>query len=281
MAQIQPGSFWEHQLYTTLKLEISAGEFGAVGSGFFYNHPLTGGSVLPLLITNRHNISGAQHIKVRFHQRDTSADRWAVNGHVDIELPLPEEHWHIHPDGSVDLAGVPLAIFQQYAALDNKHLAVQAFGPHLIPPDLAMFDALEDVVMIGYPSGEGDLINNYPLLLRGSTATHPGIDYENRAVIVLNIASFDGPSGSPVIVVNNVNRTKAVPYFSLSPFAFLGVFYHGPMHKVHGEVLSQDAPLEGLTVQAHIPMNVGWAIKAKEVAVLATHIEAALHPRSS
>jgi len=78
MAQIQPPTTSEYFLYTTVRLEIGLANGVSVGIAFVYDHPLQGGQKLPLVVTNKHVVQGAQTITVKFHQRDTSAPTWAV-----------------------------------------------------------------------------------------------------------------------------------------------------------------------------------------------------------
>jgi hypothetical protein len=40
--------------------------------------------------------------------------------------------------------------------------------------------ALEDVVMVGYPSGLWDSVNNLPILRRGITASHPATNFQRK-----------------------------------------------------------------------------------------------------
>jgi len=57
--------------------------------------------------------------------------------------------------------------------------------------------------MIGYPNGLWDHVNNLPLIRRGITASHPGVDYQiegqnGPGVTVIDMACFPDSSGSPV-----------------------------------------------------------------------------------
>lgn len=41
-------------------------------------------------------------------------------------------------------------------------------------------DAMEDVIMVGYPVGLWDSVNNRPIFRRGITATDPKVDFEGK-----------------------------------------------------------------------------------------------------
>jgi len=272
MAQIQPQTTSESFLYVTLRLDLVLNDGNiAVGTGFVYNHQTPENRTFPILMTNRHVIADSQSLKVKFHRLDPSVPGWTVSGYVDLTLPLSETAWTGHPDPAIDLAGIPLRVFQEPALAQGKELAIRGFEAPHIPDDLSVFDAIEDIIMIGYPSGCWDSVNNYPLLRRGITASHPGIDFDGRPDIAIDMACFHGSSGSPVLLPYSSSRIKPVPFFSPSRlFAFLGVLYAGPLHLIEGRVVVPAPAL--ISTVANIPMNLGYVIKAREVAKLAAHI---------
>lgn len=278
MAQFQPVTTCEHLLYTTVRLEFPLTPTEAmVGTGFFYDHRTKTGTKLPLLVTNKHVIRGSKEIKVRFHQRDATAPRWAVAGYVDLVFSLPESQWTGHPDPNIDLAAIPLRTFQQKAI--PQEIAVVALSEHYIPTDLSAFDAIEEIVMIGYPSGLWDSANNYPLVRRGVTASHPGIDFNGKPQIAMDMSCFHGSSGSPVLLIYEPTRAKKVAFFDDTRlFAFLGVQFSVSQHPIPGRVIPPTPiPTPVIQTQTLIPNDVGYIIKSREVIALARHIEAA-HP---
>ena len=273
MAQIQPQTTYEYFLYTTVRLELPlVNGQTSIGTGFIYDHPVTGGQKITLLVTNKHVVKGSQAVTVRFHQRDATASRWAVNGYVDLSFPLLEADWTGHPDPGIDLSAIRLSLFQQQASNQGKELGVFSLGPRFIPDDLMAFDAVEEIVMIGYPRGLWDSTNNYPLVRRGITASHPGVDFNGKPQFAVDMACFPGSSGSPVLLPHAVSRAKRVAFFDETrPFAFLGVLSDGPLHTVEGQVMvPSPAPIQTLS---GIPMNLGYIIKAKEVAALARYLQ--------
>jgi hypothetical protein len=83
----------------------------------------------------------------------------------------------------------------------NMKLFQVNFGPlHLPSPEqLAGMDTIEEVLMVGYPTGLWDEAYNLPLIRKGITATPPAIDFNNRQEFVVDMACLPGSSGSPVI----------------------------------------------------------------------------------
>src|SRR5262245_29309923 len=90
MAQVQPSTTYEYLLYLTVRLETTVPAGTGLGTGFVYDHLTKGGDKVPLVVTNKHVIKDSIAVKVRFHQRDTAAQRWAVSGYVDLALPIAE-----------------------------------------------------------------------------------------------------------------------------------------------------------------------------------------------
>ena len=59
---------------------------------------------------------------------------------------------------------------------------------------------VEDIVMIGYPIGLIDEVNNKPVVRKGITATDIRLDYNGRKEFLIDAACFHGSSGSPVFL---------------------------------------------------------------------------------
>jgi hypothetical protein len=278
MAQIQPTTTYESLLYSTVRLELplrGSGPDPAVGTAFCFDHFPAGGQKITLLVTNRHVVEDSKSVSVRFHRRD-AADTLSVNGYVDLSLSVTEHDWTGHPDPGIDLCAIRLDIFQQEARRRTHELAVFALSSLAVPDDLTAFDAVEEIVMIGYPSGLWDSANNYPLFRRGITASHPGVDYEGKPRFVVDTACFAGSSGSPVLLPRDSGgvRVKRVPFFDEGgrTFAFLGVLADGPYHDIEGEIEGADSTSTPVRMRGKIPMHLGYVIKSREVAVLAEHI---------
>src|SRR3954471_785314 len=83
---------------------------------------------------------------------------------------------------------------------------IRSIDPSIIPSDaqLQELSAVEEILMIGYPNGLWDAVNNYPLIRRGVTASHPAVDFDVNGVptTVIDAACFPGSSGSPVVLHN-------------------------------------------------------------------------------
>jgi len=88
--------------------------------------------------------------------------------------------------------------------LSKRHCFYISLDKSLISTcqQLSDFSALEEILMVGYPNGIWDNVNNKPILRKGVTATHPNFDYCGKKEIMIDAACFPGSSGSPVFIFN-------------------------------------------------------------------------------
>jgi hypothetical protein len=142
-------------------------------------------------------------------------------------------------------------------------------------------DAVEPVVMIGYPNGLWDHVNNLPLMRRGVTASHPGIDFKiegskGAPVTVVDMACFPGSSGSPVFAYSSgVYATKDGSTSVGTRAVFLGVLASGPIMQADGKIVVRDIPTVATPIpQMRLMLNLGYVIKAREIVVLGKHLYA-------
>jgi hypothetical protein len=110
-----------------------------------------------------------------------------------------------HPDPEVDLAIVPLRPLERAARDLGVQLYYHAIDSQRIPDAATVrgFDALEDVLFVGYPSGVWDQVNLMPILRRGTTATPLELEFEGHKQFLIDAAVYPGSSGSPVFVVRD------------------------------------------------------------------------------
>jgi hypothetical protein len=96
---------------------------------------------------------------------------------------------------ALERAARDLGVQLYYHAIDSQRI-----------PDAATvrgFDALEDVLFVGYPSGVWDQVNLMPILRRGTTATPLELEFEGHKQFLIDAAVYPGSSGSPVFVVRD------------------------------------------------------------------------------
>lgn len=131
-------------------------------------------------------------------------------------------------------------------------------------------DALEEVIMVGYPNGLWDAVNNKPIFRRGTTATHPNLDYLGKKEFVIDAACFPGSSGSPVFIYNKgTTPVKSGGMLMKGRLKLLGVLYAGPYMTVTGNIITVDIPTSQTSMALTDTMiNLGYVIKAERIAEL-------------
>jgi trypsin-like peptidase len=241
----------------------------SVGTGFFFQFPYGADQHIPTIVTNIHVIRGSVSCNFRFTALGSDgAPNYEDAIHFD--LPIPEANWIKHPDATVDLAILPIGplIAQMRAA--NKLPYYVTLSPDLIPNASALTEigAVEDILMIGYPNGLWDSVNNRPIARSGTTATHPALDYEGRREFMIDAACFPGSSGSPVVLLNQssyVSRSGSV-MMGQGRLLLLGILYAGPMYTANGDIRVVDVPTQlGAVALSQIPMNLGLVIKSSRL----------------
>jgi hypothetical protein len=253
-----PVSVSEQLQYTTIRLEVGQSS----GTGFIFDHLGDGSN--PIIITNKHVIAQIgvdQKVVFYLHKLENNV---LSSQSLRIEYNTP---WYNHPTQDLCFcylnpilqAAKNSGIKPYFVTISSKLIANQS--------QLDNLNALEDIVMIGYPNGLWDEANNLPLLRKGTTASHPAINFKNANQIitednigVVDIACFPGSSGSPIFIINDSQYyDKNTNSIIQSPrVIFLGVLYKGPL-------FYQPNMERGFTPMM---MNLGYYIKAHEINVI-------------
>jgi len=256
--------------FATVRIECRLADGkSSVGTGFFFLFPHGSSLNIPAIITNNHVVKNSVSCHFRLTTRDSDGNPNYQDA-IAVDLPLPESGWIKHPDPSVDLALFPIAplLTQMQSQAKSPHFV--PFAPGIIPDAAALLElgAVEDVLMIGYPNGLWDSVNNRPIVRTGATATHPAIDYEGRREFMIDAACFPGSSGSPVVLLNQSSYQTRAGNIMMGQgrMLLLGVLYAGPMYTANGEIRVVDVPTQlGAVALSAIPMNLGLVIKSSRI----------------
>jgi hypothetical protein len=268
---IEPISMAEQMMYSTVRIVGQTPGGVKTGTGFLYNAPAKIG-VVPLLITNKHVIEGTTSLEFVVH---TKSDPIAKKPDGQGTITSKVAEWTNHPDAKIDLCAVPVG--GAFSSLKPPAFYV-GLGPDLIrsKAELESLNAVEDVLMVGYPNGLWDAKNNFPLLRRGITASHPAVDYDVKGVAttVIDMACFPGSSGSPVFIYNHGTITDKQGNVTIaSRTILLGILYSGPTIQSDGSIVIKDIPTVSTPVaQLNLMMNLGYIIKAAQLIALASAV---------
>jgi hypothetical protein len=222
-------------LFSTVRIEASGPDKGSIGTGFVFDYEFDTDEdkSTPFMVTNKHVIEDAEEGSFVFIENDGNQNPLLGWG-IKVPFIRFKEIWHGHPDPDVDIAVSPMRslIDLRVEAGDPATIGERTFvapirSSHI--PTLSKieqnYDAIEEVLFIGYPDGLYDEENLTPIVRRGITATPLQIDYEGKPTFLIDASVFPGSSGSPVFAGTSAVRADGNANLVLvaSRLAFLGV----------------------------------------------------------
>ena len=256
-------SLSEQIYYSTIRIETQTNRGCSTGTGFFFNfleNP-NNKTHIPCIVTNKHvveeGINGILVITCKLPDGTEFMER--------VIIPNFQQAWIYHPQPDVDLCIMPFQPIVELLKNQNKHPFYIPLTKSLIPVQSQLNDlsAMEEIVMVGYPDGIWDSVNNKPILRRGITATHPKFNFEGKKKFLIDAACFPGSSGSPVLIVNQggyVDKHGNLNWGHNRVF-LLGILHAGPQHTAQGTIKFANIP----TTITSIPNNLGLVIKSEEL----------------
>lgn len=238
----------------------------SVGTGFFFNTPVKGGQ-MTLLFTNKHVLKNASSARVFFSRAGSDGNAqfgqfnsWNVEDIGNVTVG--------HPDDDVDLMAFPVGGILNEMTKEGTPAFFRAFDATQIPSDdvISELTAIEDVLMIGYPTGLWDQANNLPIIRRGITATPYARDYDGKAEFMIDCACFPGSSGSPVMIANQGSYATDGALVLGTRLLLLGLLWGGPQYSAQGEIVAKPVPTAVVPVAvSKIPTNLGYCVKSRRI----------------
>lgn len=265
-------SLAERLLYSTVKITaLNQGNIIGTGTGFFTTFNQTSESIVPVIITNKHVVTGADQIRITCHISDDNT--YKPSGRfIQVNILLHDTLIN-HPDQMVDLCAISTgSILQQ--AIDRKTPIFYApVTMDTIPTqsEWQNFDAIEDITMVGCPNGISDTVNNLPIIRQGITATSPSKNYNGKHEFMIDMACFPGSSGSPVFLYNpHGYLDKETNQFMMGRprLKLLGILYAGPQITNSGKIILANPP----QITVNSMMHLGYVINSSQLRVLESHM---------
>lgn len=256
-------------MYSTIQIRMMNDLKQIIGyaTGFLASFCKTKEDFVPALVTNRHVLDKTSFVQLVFTRKkeDGNPD---VGNKLAVTLDTAEAIFH--PSNNVDLAILPVA----RAITLCRSQETPIFCPFIntthipTPENWNAFDALERVVMAGYPEGFGDEVNNLPIFRSGFTATHPGYNFRGKPEFLVDVPCFHGCSGSPIYLLGrnfytgNINLNKPL---GTDRFFLLGIQYAIPNITKHGQLKDKHGYVSGVTSIIPLHLDLGFAIKSSEL----------------
>lgn len=243
--------------------EVVPGVF-STGTGFFYQFQVSGKS-FPCIVTNTHVIGDGHKVTLVFSKKDANdkpaKEYYRFDGNVS-GLVMG------HPKG-LDLSILFVNPIREKARAEGSELFIATLLKENIPtPDYLNnhLSAVEDVLVVGYPDGIWDEVNNLPVVRKGITATPLKFDFKGRHEFLIDCAVFPGSSGSPVLVYNKGTFPDGKIIKIGERILFVGIVSKVFLHDIDGKFRMVQIPTATQAqLYSQVPNNLGIVISASEL----------------
>lgn len=254
------------------------------GTGFFYAFKpkmLNDERMFPAILTNNHVIDGAKTLTITLTALD---QRTGALEHVEVVAPASHLTVVRHSAG-LDLCAIALQPLIDSHIKAGKNFQITMLDQTAVPSQevLDALQTLHNVIMVGYPNGLWDAVNNKAIFRSGTTATHPAIRYNDEPVFLADIAVFPGSSGSPLFLHEEGIMSLGNGGYALggSRTFLIGIVFAVHQHRtIDGVIRLIQAPIaETYVPQVNMPNNLGVCIHAREIVDLESQIERVFFPK--
>jgi hypothetical protein len=266
---VQDLSLSEQLAFSTVRIEckLESGEI-STGTGFFFRFAEEGTKYVPAIVTNKHVIQNSIEGKFYLTLSDKN-NKPIISNQYCFVIQNFMANWIFHPDPNIDLCVMPIAsLLTQSMQLGKRFFFISLDRKLILTPDeLSNLTLLEEIVMVGYPNGIWDRINNMPIFRKGITATHPNLNLNGKPEFMIDAACFPGSSGSPVFLFNlGSYPVKSGGLTIGTRVKLLGILYAGPQCSISGELEIVNVPTQQMLMPiSQIPINLGIVIKAQKL----------------
>lgn len=234
------------------------------GTGFIFGFEIND-KFIDVIVTNRHVAEKGEKIKLRF--TEASQTTKPIYGQwIESEFPN-KSAWIVHP--TEDLAIFPLGPIVETIEDDlNKKIFYSKYTETEIPSASVLdeLSAIEEVLMIGYPKGLWDDVNNLPIVRKGLTATPIFIDYLGKKHFLVDIPVYHGSSGSPIISLNKgIRYTNHGLSLDDERIFLLGITFESYLYHEPIQIESTKDTAQHIQSNVKLPLNLARVVKSEEV----------------
>ena len=255
-------------VYSTAKICCTNENNSSFGTGFFMIYE--GKQDILAFVTNKHVVDGYDNASINMVEHDGKGNPIDTN-HINIKVSNLQQKCLYHPDSDVDICFIFINAELGELESQGRKPYYRCIGHEMLlrDEDFESLTAVEDIIMIGYPNGIMDEFNCKPVVRKGITATSLKLDYDGKAVFLIDAACFPGSSGSPVFlrktgIAKEVAEDKL--FLGVKPgYSLLGILYAGPTLMVDGKIVAKDIPTALVPVaEFQTMLNLGYVVKIRE-----------------
>ena len=263
-------------VYSTVKLSCFNNKTISNGTAFFMTHEFENTNITAL-ITNKHVVCEDEEKKILYKNAQfvmSCSENGLVKDDKKVEIFVNDLDKRVvfHDDSNVDLC----FIFVNDKIKESNDLGSKIYyrslNTNLIISDenATTLRQIEDVIMIGYPIGLIDEYNNKPIVRKGITATSYKLDYNGKKEFLIDIACYQGSSGSPVFIrqvgLGKEQTDKGLTIGLTTSYTLLGVLYAGPYKVIEGEISVSEIPCKMIPIsKIKVMVNLGCVIKPSRI----------------
>ena len=165
-----------------------------------------------------------------------------------------------HPE--YDVCVIDITDIYEDITEDDGNINIKFIGENQILTNYDNMNLLQDVIMVGYPSGLFDAYNNAPIIRTGRTATNIQNRFDNSEIFQIDVASVKGSSGSPVFSANDNGELSLIG---------IDAKCYNHNTKVHEEHKNPNSRVVGYV---DVPNHIGTIINSKVIYELIQSIHA-------
>lgn len=217
-------SLYENLIFTTVRIEcLTKTNSSSIGTGCIVSYHREEGDYY-FIVTNKHVIKDAVKGILQFNL--SKNDQPDLGSKYSLIFNDFEKIWFGHNNPNIDIAIAPIVPFLNELKKENINIFFKAIPLiyALKQENIKEVDAIEDILIIGYPNGIYDKKNLLPIVRKGITATPANIDFEGKPIFLIDASIFPGSSGSPVFICNTGGTSKqGYDKQSKTRFIFMGI----------------------------------------------------------
>lgn len=274
---MQPDTFLKQLLFSVVRIVADTDDpkKKSIGTGFLVHKKIDEKSQQIFLVTNKHVIAKADNTgkivgkfgKATFSFIKNEDNKPKLGDSVVINAENLTDMFLQHSDENVDLAICNISELYTHLTQNKQNIFIRTIPTEMIPKESENFDAIEDVLFVGYPNGIFDMKNHLPIMRRGITASPYNVDFNGSKKFIIDAQVFPGSSGSPVFIKEQNLRNGTLRLGGENYF-FVGIISKVFHRDETGDLIESVAPTSPIANSFSIKQMIGLGICEKSNQIL-------------